>query len=534
MSKYSRMAQKPVPQSEPLNERQVQNNAGGFVFAIDDWGRLDRFLILGSDAPTYYQTAKDLTKENTGCVERCWTVDSGRTADRIAEISNSGRAPKNDPAIYALAMGATHASQEARRAALATVPDVCRTSTHLFMFVDLCRVLGRGWGRSLKRAVARWYETKTAGDLAYQAVKYRAREGYTHKRLLQLSHPRVSLTPGILLPAKEALYRWICGKELDADRAQMLPAIVAGHLHAMNPETPKKNLIELIQDHRLPWEAIPTEATKDPEVWAAMLPTLGLTAVIRNLGKMTAHGALTPLSEAVATVVTRLSSQDEIRRSRVHPFQILQAMAVYKSGKGFRGSLSWQPVPSVVAALDRAFYMAFSNVKASGKRTLVALDVSGSMDSPLGDSCLRVHEAAAAMAMVTVRTEPNHHVMAFSQGFMELPITAADSLNDVMRKTSDLPHMGTDCALPMVWALRKKVPVDTFLIYTDNETWFGSVHPMEALRRYRAEMKIPAKMVVVGMTSTEFSIADPQDGGCLDCVGFDSSAPSLIADFARG
>jgi 60 kDa SS-A/Ro ribonucleoprotein len=60
------MAQTSVPQSEPLNERQVPNNAGGFVFAIDDWGRLDRFLILGSDAPTYYQTAKDLTKEQHG------------------------------------------------------------------------------------------------------------------------------------------------------------------------------------------------------------------------------------------------------------------------------------------------------------------------------------------------------------------------------------------------------------------------------------------------------------------------------------
>ena len=529
MSKYSRMAQKPVPQSEPLNERQVQNAAGGFVFAIDDWGRLDRFLILGSDAPTYYQTAKALTKENAACVTRCWTADPGRTADRIAEISNSGRAPKNDPAIYALAMGASHANQEARRAALATVPDVCRTSTHLFMFVDLCRVLGRGWGRSLKRAVARWYETKDAGDLAYQAVKYRAREGYTHKRLLQLSHPKAT---GVAGQEKATVYRWICGKKDDGPR--QVPKIIIAHEQAMAPTTSRVALIGLIRANKLPWEAIPTEATKDPEVWAAMLPTLGLTAVIRNLGKMTSYGALVPLSEAVATVVSRLSSQEEIRKARVHPFQILQAMAVYKSGKGFRGSLHWQPVPSVVAALDRAFYMAFANVESSGKRTMVALDVSGSMDSRFQDSSLSVREAAAAMAMVTVRREPNHAIMAFARGFVPLDISAADSLATVVEKTSRLGMDGTDCAQPMLFALRRKIPVDVFAVYTDNETWAGRMHPPAALQLYRKEMKIPAKLIVVGMTSSGFSIADPNDGGMLDVVGFDSSAPSLIADFSRG
>ena len=35
------------PQSEPLDKRQVPNSAGGFSYAVDDWKRLDRFLILG-------------------------------------------------------------------------------------------------------------------------------------------------------------------------------------------------------------------------------------------------------------------------------------------------------------------------------------------------------------------------------------------------------------------------------------------------------------------------------------------------------
>ena len=210
------MLAEPVPQSEPLNERQVKNNAGGFVFELDDWGRLDRFLVLGSDAPTYYQSAKDLTRENAKCVERCYDLDAARTVTRIVEISVEGRAPKNDPAVFALAIGAAHTNEEVRRFALAALPQVCRTGTHLFHFVIAVRALGRGWGRTLKRAVANWYDGKDVDKVAYQAIKYRQRDGYSHKRLLQTAHPAGK---GEGKRSRTALYRWICDKSFSEDSA---------------------------------------------------------------------------------------------------------------------------------------------------------------------------------------------------------------------------------------------------------------------------------------------------------------------------
>lgn len=99
---------------------------------------------------------------------------------------------------------------------------------------------------------------------------------------------------------------------------------------------------------------------------------------------------------------------------------------------------------------------------------------------------------------------------------------------------SDLPFGGTDCALPMLWALEHRVPIDTFQVYTDNETWAGDVHPHQALQRYRERMGIDARLAVVAMTPTEFSVADPADPGMLDVAGFDSAVPTLLADFSRG
>ena len=100
---------------------------------------------------------------------------------------------------------------------------------------------------------------------------------------------------------------------------------------------------------------------------------------------------------------------------------------------------------------------------------------------------------------------------------------------------SDLPFGGTDCAQPMLYALDRKLSVDTFIIYTDNETWAGKIHPHETLRRYRERTGIDAKLVVVvGMTSVGFTIADPADPGMLDIAGFDPAVPTLITDFASG
>ena len=65
--------------------------------------------------------------------------------------------------------------------------------------------------------------------------------------------------------------------------------------------------------------------------------------------------------------------------------------------------------------------------------------------------------------------------------------------------------------------------------------WCGcgaKVHPKEALNQYRERTGIPAKLIVVGMVSNGFSIADPNDGGMLDVVGFDTAVPQIMADFA--
>ena len=60
----------------------------------------------------------------------------------------------------------------------------------------------------------------------------------------------------------------------------------------------------------------------------------------------------------------------------------------------------------------------------------------------------------------------------------------------------------------------------------------GDIHPAVALRSYRDESGIDTRLVVVGMVSNGFSIADPDEAGMPDVVGFDTSTPDVVAGFA--
>jgi 60 kDa SS-A/Ro ribonucleoprotein len=554
MSNYLRDAASEVaspPQSKPLNERQVPNSAGGYTFAVDDWKRLDRFLILGSEGGSYYATERKLTVENIEAVKRCVANDGPRTVHRIVEISDEGRAPKNDPALLALAYAAGKGNDETRKAALDALPYVARIGTHLFHFVAFVRQF-RGWGRGLRRAIENWYMIKTPDQLADQVTKYQQRDGWSHRDLLRLDHVKYS-------GAHHATAHWVVKGHVLADGCcekatgpvTELPKRIEGHIKLQAAKSAGE-AASLIREYGLVRESVPTEFLNHKEVWQALLEKMPMTAMIRNLGNLSKCGLLVHMSQAAKDIAARLIDQEAIRKARVHPIQLLIAAKTYESGHSLRGSGEWTPVPKIVDALDAAFYLAFQNVTPTGKNFYLGMDISGSMwgHAVAGIPNFFAAIASGAMAMVTVKSEENCYAAGFTcrqsgryggrwddgkTGMTPIAFSSKQRLDDVLRLMKALEERmgGTDCALPMLDALEKKIPIDTFVVYTDNETWAGSVHPVNALEQYRQKMGRPAKLIVCGMVSNEFTIADPNDAGMLDVVGFDTATPQIVAEFAK-
>jgi 60 kDa SS-A/Ro ribonucleoprotein len=513
-----------TPQSEPADPRQVANSAGGFTFALDAWGRLDRFLVIGSDTPTFYATAKALTCENAKSVDECLTLDVRRALAVISDVSARGRAPSNDAAILATALAIAHPNV-ATAEAVALVAATCRTGTHLFTLIGLVDTL-RGWGRKARRAVASWYESKDANSLTYQVLKYRQRAGWSHRDALRMAHPHVTDATA------RAVLDFVCNRP-NAERPALIDTVES--LKGADAKTVAATIAA--HGNRLAWEMLPSESLASPLVWDALLSSgLPLTALLRNLGRMSANGLLKPMSDAERRAAAALTNADALRAARVHPVAILKALKMYAAGRGEKGSLAWTVAPRIVEALNAAFYASFETITPTGKRMLLALDVSGSMHGAAcsGASLLTCAEGAAAMSMATLRVEAEAYTMGFAESFRDLGITRADSLDAARMKAHSHTFGRTDCAAPMLWALANGIKVDTFVVYTDNETYFGTIHPHQALRQYRERTGIGAKLVVVGMSSNGFTIADPTDAGMLDCVGFDTSTPQAIAAFAQG
>lgn len=510
---------------------QIKAAGGGYVFAVTPMSQFRRFLVLGTEGNTMYASERDRTQDNVQSLQRLLNDDKGvQAVNAIVDISDAGRAPKQDPAIFALAYAARHGDDTVKSAAYRALPLVCRTGTHLFQWVANMKKMGSTLGSGgARRAIAKWYLEKEPHKLALQLVKYRQRDGWSHRDVLLLAHvkpPQSELMAKLLAYPKK-------GDELRFSVEESRLLYGAQKLAKTKTAT---EAAKLIRDYKLPREVVPTEFLNDLAVWEALLQDMPMHATVRNLGKMTSIGLLSDLSDAAKLVRDRLENQEQILRSRMHPFAVFVALETYRQGRGFKGSLTWSPNSMLCGALDGAFYLAFGNVKPTGKNMLLALDVSGSMTwgEIAGVPFITPNKAAAAMAMITARTEKNAIVRGFADSFRDLKITASDTIESAVEKTRRMSFGATDCSLPMVWALREKARVDGFVVYTDNENNTGRVQPFEALQNYRQRMGREARLVVVGMTATNASIADQADAGALDVVGFDTATPSLISDFVAG
>ncbi|KXS16913.1 hypothetical protein M427DRAFT_30749 [Gonapodya prolifera JEL478] len=269
---------------------------------------------------------------------------------------------------------------------------------------------------------------------------------------------------------------------------------------AKNAEHEAK-IVALIKKWRLAREHVPSDWLKSRR--------------IRNLSKMTSIKLLSPMSAASVLVATRLRDQEALKKAKVRPYNLYIAVKTYQQGHGMTGTgaggcvlpflwgggVLWQAAPSCI-----------------GRVGIDGRDID--------ELTRHMREATAVLAMATARIEPRCHFFGFCDESMPLNVTKNDRLDEVECEISDLPFGGTDCSLPILYALENKIPV-----YRDM-VWLHT--PTEALAKYHREMGIPAKMAVAAMTATEFTIADPEDVGQMDVVGFDAGAVQVMAAFVRG
>ena len=539
-----------TPQRRPLAGRsQVRNAAGGYVFAKDLWTQVEDFLIVGTTGGTYYVGADRLTMANVEVLDRAIAADGPRVVALITEISTAqpATAPKPRPCLFALAAAAAKGDPQTVQAVKAAFPRVVRTTDHLATFFGYWKnlagkpTLGKSGsspvtGRAMRTTLASWFTAGDVHDVAFRALKARQRatpqgEAMTLRDVIRIAHPAGSS------PEHATLIGWLAGRVSD-DQARATLADVDNFLVAQ-AVTSAAQAVAVIRERHVPWEFLPSGVLSEPEIWSELIDTIGLTALIRNLARMTRIGTIAPFAEATRRVTARLTDGGALARARIHPMDAYLALKVYQSGQarhpGARPT-SFSPVPAVVDALETAHELSFGNVAPSGRRILVAVDSSGSMTghqvAANGTRLGSAYEVASTVAVMLARIEgAGLHVIDVDTSVHASRVTPRASLREIAgwRPSGG----GTDLSLPFSWAAGERLSVDGILVLTDNETWAGRQHPAEALAAYRKVVNPAVRVVVVSLTPVGYSIADHGDEGVLAVAGLDASLPKLISGFIR-
>ena len=465
----SKLIRAAVPQWFRIDPDQVANNAGGFVWQISDREQVIRYLIIGSEGGNYYQTPQQVSSTCASCVIRMTrTSDNFKwLVDTIRQVSIEGRAAKQESTLLALATAIVFARTPADKTeALNAVKDCVRILTHMYMLIGYIKIFskaghpsltasasdtaatatavtGSGIGRGIRRVFGDYFYSRTGIEIANLTTKYQNREGWTIKDVLTLIHidPKKMKDDGGRLaiehvfktkeeftqilatapPTAEPTKTFLCAiKEIHTIIERPLkPAAAATAATAQSAEELNR-IVQLINQVGLCREQLPSQLFKQRKVWEALLTNKGtngkgkgmpLTALIRNLGKLstTEIGIITPGGSPPLTqhICDSITDAADIKRSKIHPYNILVAMLTYKKGSGDKGGLMWTPNPNVVAALDKAFKLAFQNITPTGKRIKIALDVSGSMSTAFctGSPIVNCATASVAMMMMTLWVE---------------------------------------------------------------------------------------------------------------------------------
>lgn len=491
----------------------VKNDAGGYGFEVTPQERLERFLLIGSEGGTYYVGEQKLTEDNAKNILNMIKSDGSQVVQTVVDFAVNRRAPKADAGLFVLALAASFGDQTTKNAAYQAVTSVAQNSTQLFTFLANIQNL-RGWSRGLRKAVARFYTGKSIDKLAYQIVKYRNRAGFTHRDALRLAH--ASTTDA----ARNELFKYAVGKLTEAESTNTLVQTFG------KAQTAKgKDLVSLIDSAKLTWEMIPTSELNDPEVLKALLPNMQLTALVRNLNRFAKAGLTKGNSPTTKAIVAKLTDKEFVG-SNMHPVNVINSLLTYQSGRGVKGDSTWEVNQNIVDALHDTFDLALKSITPTGKKILIGVDISGSMNAAVGGMQMTASQVAQVLANVMLKSEKNAEMVWFDTNIVPTRLGRKSSIQEVLRNSPS--GGGTDCAQPIVYAANNLESYDAILILTDTETWAGRKHGFEVLASYRKNVNRDVKIIEVALEASGNTTMPSDDKNLLRVVGFDASVIDVI------
>ncbi|MDT0377213.1 TROVE domain-containing protein [Streptomyces sp. DSM 42041] len=276
------------------------------------------------------------------------------------------------------------------------------------------------------------------------------------------------------------------------------------------------------------WEQLSSLGRMDAAAWTAIVPHMGLMALVRNLRNLDEAGVPDAVAERVCA---RLADPEEVARSRQFPYRFLSA---YRAAP----SLRWGH------ALEKALAASTARVPALPGRTLVVVDTSASMCNTVsGRSVLRHVDVGALFGVALAARGCDVDLVGYANGTFRHPLKPGGSMlrqtEEFCARIGEVGH-GTEtvAALQATYAGHDRV-----VIISDMQAF---AHPGDRMRGHygaRGEVRgmsvsdaIPAEVPMFGVNTSGYAPSSIDTGRPhrYEVGGFSDKLFTLVNMLSRG
>jgi 60 kDa SS-A/Ro ribonucleoprotein len=477
----------------------ARNEAGGQAYARSAEQALALYASTGCLNGTFYASADE---QLATVLALCEQVPAGFVAQTAVHARRVARM-KDMPALLLATLAVRDGELFART--FGHVVDNGRMLRNVVQILRSGAVGRKSLGSRPKRLVQQWLANASVEQLLHANIG----TSPSLADVIRMVHP----TP--VDGARRALYAWIVGRPYDV---AALPAAVQAY------EAFKRAPVGELP--ALPFQYF-TSLALDVSHWRALARQASWQTLRQNLNAFARHGVFDDAA-TTAALAAKLADPEQVRRARVFPYQLL--MAYTAAGGG---------VPAAIrAALQDAMEAATRQVPTIAGNVVVAVDVSGSMGSPVtgyrkgASTAVRCVDVAALIAACVQRTNPSAWVLPFDTDVRPLQLNPRDSVMTQAKQLASLCGGGTSVSAPLKRLNAVKAHVDLLVLVSDNESWKDTRGggATETMRQWAAiKARCPqAKLVLVDLQPVATSQAVERDD-VLFVGGFSDAVFELIA-----
>ncbi|MBR5710770.1 MAG: RNA-binding protein [Thermoguttaceae bacterium] len=422
------------------------NEAGGLAYKLNAKEALAQLAATGCLSQTFYATEVDQLKT-------ILDLTSSKDVDDefLAKLALYARVKgfmKDMPAILCAVLASRKSSLLDK-----VFPVVIDNGKMLRNFVMAVRsgVTGRkSFGSAVRRLIRSWFDARTEQQIFNTSIG----NNPSMADVVKMIHP----TPKT--PEREAMYGYLIGKPYDESK---LPKAVVEYIHLL-----KNGVDENAVVPDVPFQYL-TSLELTSNQWKTIAQNASWQTTRMNLNTFLRHDVFED-AEIVSKVAARIRNEEEIRRAKAFPYQLMTA---YMNAS--------EEVPSDIRlALQDAMEIATDNVPVIDGLVALCVDVSGSMDSSVtGYRCgatskVKCVDVAGLMASCILRQNPNSVVIPFDSDAHRFALNPRDSVITNAQKLAELCGGGTDCSSAMKYIVENNINPDVVIYISDNESWIDT------------------------------------------------------------